>query len=62
MTRHPKRGQRNGQSLVPRGGIVRGTRRELRQYCKHKNLPERWIKRDRLGYYLKHGDRGRGRN
>jgi len=38
-------------------GIVRGTWRELKKYCKSKNIGNKYIKQDENGYYLKLKDR-----
>ena len=43
---------------LPKKRIVRGALRELKKYCKGSNLPDRWIKQDERGYYLKLNDRG----
>ena len=37
---------------------VRGSKRELKIYAKAQNLPSKWIKKDRDGYYIKLSDRG----
>lgn len=53
---------RSGVHLPIKHRIVRGTKRQLRQFCKHKNLPSRWIRQDGEGFFVKLSDRGRGRN
>jgi hypothetical protein len=37
--------------------IVRGTLKELKRYCKNKNIALKRIRQDDLGYYLKAWDR-----
>lgn len=46
------------QKYKPKKRIVRGTLVELKKYCKGSNLPDRWIKQDGNGYYLKLNDKG----
>ena len=38
--------------------IVRGTKRELQKYLKEQNLPNKWIRVDEVGFYVKLSDRG----
>jgi len=38
--------------------IIRGTRKELKKYLKKQNLPDRWIREDKEGLYIKLSDRG----
>jgi len=38
--------------------IIRGTRKELKKYLKKQNLPDRWIREDQNGLYIKLSDRG----
>lgn len=39
--------------------LVRGTFKELKKYCKDKNIANRHIKQDEIGYFLKAMDRGK---
>lgn len=39
--------------------VVRGSYRELKKYCKDKNIANKYIKQDETGYYLVALDRGR---
>jgi len=38
--------------------ILRGSYKQLKRFCKFKNLPNSWIKEDKIGYYVKLSDRG----
>lgn len=38
-------------------GVIRGTRRLLKRYAKSKNIPDRCIKRDSEGWFIKAIDR-----
>jgi len=38
--------------------IIRGTKRELQRYLKKQNLPNRWLRHDEEGYYVKLSDKG----
>ena len=40
------------------GGIVRGSRRELKRYAKAKNIPDKQIEHDSRGWFIKARDRG----
>lgn len=33
--------------------IVRGTKQELKQFCKSKHVATKWIKRDKKGFFIK---------
>lgn len=50
------------KNLTNKNRIVRGTLRDLKGFCKAKNFPTKWIRKDAKGYYIKLGDRGRGKN
>jgi hypothetical protein len=45
-------------SLKCVGGVVRGSRRELKRYAKAKNIPDKQIGRDDHGWFIKARDRG----
>ncbi len=38
--------------------VIRGTRGKLKRYLKEQGLPERWIRGDEKGLYVKLSDRG----
>ena len=39
--------------------VIRGTLAELKKYAKSKNIAEKRIRFDELGYYIKAMDRGK---
>lgn len=39
--------------LPVRDRKVRGTRQELKQFCKSKNISTKWIEHDKKGFFIK---------